>query len=358
MKRPRQDENDTSVSFLDVIACAFGAIALLVLILPIGDWGIETEGRGAADYGHLLFRLAGLQDEVAALEREVAENEALTAQAVADLAGAEEANRHLQSLVERTREESAKLRRRSAAIAASQAIQEQAPPDAETALPTDIELAGIPVDSEYIAFVVDTSGSLTGKIFGISGLMPSMWERVVEEIDNVLSLDPQVRGFQVMNDQGAYLFDASKRRWMPDSPSARRRALRRMRDWQPYSASNPARGILTAVRDLYAKDRRMAIFVFGDEYESNDFGGFLKEVDRGVSARTAGGASLRIHAIGFWNQSFEEGSGAPFSASSRNFGILMRELTRRHQGAFLALPAESPPSRLTVVRREGVLRGD
>ena len=358
MKRPRQEDNDTSVSFLDVIACAFGAIALLVLILPIGDWGSEPEAPAAAEYGHLLFRLAGLQDEVAALEREVAENEALTAQAAADLAGAEEVNRDLQSLVERTREESARLRRRSAAIAASQAIQEQVPPAAEAELQTDIELAGIPVDSEYIAFIVDTSGSLTGKIFGISGLMPSMWERVVEEIGNVLSLYPQVRGFQVLNDQGAYLFDASKRRWMPDSPATRRRALRRMRDWQPYSASNPARGILTAVRDLYAKDRRMAIFVFGDEYESDEFDGFLREVDRGVAARTAGGASLRIHAVGFWNQDFEEGSGVAFSASSRNFGILMRELTRRHQGAFLALPAESPPPRLTAVRREGVLRSD
>ena len=87
MKRPQQDDNDTSVSFLDVIACAFGAIALLVLILPIGDWGSETEAPAAADYGRLLFRLAGLESEVAALEREVAENNVLTAQAAAGPGG-------------------------------------------------------------------------------------------------------------------------------------------------------------------------------------------------------------------------------------------------------------------------------
>ena len=75
----------------------------------------------------------------------------------------------------------------------------------------------------------------------------------------------------------------------------------------------------------------MAIFVFGDEYQSDNFDGFLKEVDRGVARRTAEGASLRIHAIGFWNQGYEA-LGVPSSASSRNFGILMRELTRRHQG--------------------------
>ena len=360
MKRPRQDDNDTSVSFLDVIACAFGAIALLVLILPIGDWASEPEATTAAPYGRLLFRLAGLEGEVAALEREVAENHALTAQAIADLTGAEEVNRRLQSLVERTREESDRLRRRSAAIAASQAIQEQerASPATEKKLQTNIELAGIPVDSEYIAFVVDTSGSVTGNILGIPGLLPGIWERVVEEIGNVLSIYPQVRGFQILNDQGNYLFDSSKRRWMPDSPASRRRALNRMRTWQPYSGSNPAPGILTALRDLYAKDRKMAIFVFGDEYQSDNFDEFLKEVDRGVAARTLGGASLRIHAIGFWNQGFEEGGGIPFAASSRDFGILMRELTRRHQGAFLALPAGSPPSQVSVVRSEGVLRGD
>ena len=355
MKRPRQDGNDTSVSFLDVIACAFGAIALLVLILPIGDWASEPEAPAAAQYGRLLFRLAGLEGEVAALEREVTENQALAAQASADLDDAEAANRRLQSLVESTREESARLRRRSAAIAASQAIQEQASSTAEEPLQINTELAGIPVDSEYIAFVVDTSGSVTGSILGIPGLMPGIWERVVAEIGNVLSIYPQVRGFQILNDQGNYLFDRSKRRWMPDSPAARRRALNRMRNWQPYSGSNPARGILTAVRDLYAKDRRMAIFVFGDEYQSDDFDGFLKEVDRGVAARTAGGAALRIHAVGFWNQGFEEGGGVPFAASSRNFGILMRELTRRHQGAFLALPAGRPPARVSVARRERVL---
>lgn len=360
MKRPRQDDNDTSVSFLDVIACAFGAIALLVLILPIGDWATETEPSDAADYGRLLFRLAGVEGEVAALEREVAENEALAAQAATDLDDAEAATRRIQSLVERTREESARLRRRSAAIAASQAIQEQerASPVPEKELQVDTELAGIPVDSEYIAFVVDTSGSVTGNLLGIHGLLPSIWERVMEEIGNVLSIYPQVRGFQILNDQGNYLFGGSKRRWMPDSPATRRRALNRMRTWQPYSGSNPAPGIVTAVRDLYAKDRKMAIFVLGDEYQSDDFDDFLKEVARSVATRTLGGASLRIHAIGFWNQGFEEGGGVPFAASSRDFGILMRELTRRHQGAFLALPAGRPPPRVSLVRREGVLRGD
>ncbi len=352
MKRVRTDDNDTSVSFLDVIACAFGAIALLVLILPIGEWGTEVASPATADYGRLLFTLGGLEEEVVALGREISENDRLNAEASADLANAEAVSRRLQSLLQRTRDESARLRRRGAAVATSQQILNQKPlPQPEKDMEVDTKLAGIPVDSEYIAFVVDTSGSVVG---GWGAL--SIWDRVVEEVGNILSIYPRIRGFQILNDQGTYLFSGRQRRWTPDSPSNRRRALNKMRTWRPFSSSNPAPGILTAVRDLYASDRKMAIFVLGDEYQSNDFDGFLNKVDQGVARRSAGAGTLRIHAIGFWNQIPEQN--VAFSASSRNFGILMRELTRRHQGAFLALPATRPPPRVAIARSRGILRAD
>jgi len=79
MIRQRADDNTTSVSFLDVIACAFGAITLLVLILPIGDFSDKPKVAPAADYGRALWTLAALNEEVAALERQVTENDEMAA---------------------------------------------------------------------------------------------------------------------------------------------------------------------------------------------------------------------------------------------------------------------------------------
>ena len=322
MKRPREEDEGGPISFLDVIACAFGAVILLVLALPVGDFGFEEETSSAAQYGRLLFALGGLEEEAAALARQLAENGQLAKRLDADLAQAEDAGRYLETLIADTREQSRQARQRAAAIAASSRILRQRPPEPREAMELATELAGIPVDSEYIAFVLDTSGSMTRAI----------WEDVMAEIGNVLSIYPEVRGFQILNDQGLYLYPAKKGRWIEDSPASRRAALNRMQRWRDYSASNPAKGILTALDDLHDRDRKMAIFVFGDDYAGDDFDGFLQRVDRGVRSRGVGEGTLRIHAIGFSNIS---AAGTPL-----HFSVLMRELTRRHQGAFLALPEQ------------------
>jgi len=321
MKRERTDDNDTSLSFLDVIACAFGAIVLLVLILPISEFGVAEQTTQTSDYGRALWALSAIGEEVATLEREVAENDELAAVLDAKLNSAADQSTQLQELLDRTRDQARQLREQSAAVAASRRILEQPRPPAEEDRTLDTELAGIPVDSEYIAFVVDTSGS-----------MRQIWDYVLREITNVLSVYPTVKGFQVLNDQGYYLYGGNKRRWIPDSPANRRAALDQMRSWlwQPFSASNPAPGIAAAVRDLYDQDRKMALFVFGDDYAGTDFDNFLDRVDRAVASAQAGKGAFRIHAIGFSNEGV---AGSPL-----NFGMLMRELTRRHQGVFLALP--------------------
>ena len=336
MKRERSDDTDSSVSFLDVIACAFGAIALLVLILPIGELAIDNEASQAAEYGRSLWALSGLREEVAALEREVAENDELAAVLGAELTSAADKAGYLEDLIDRTRSQASQLRARNAAVAAGVRILEQPPPPAGEEMSLETELAGIPVDSEYIAFVVDTSGS-----------MRQIWDHVLAEITNVLSIYPSVRGFQILNDQGHYLYGGNRHRWIPDSPANRHAALDRMRSWLwlPYSASNPAPGISAAVRDLYDKDRRMAIFVFGDDYAGTDFDGFLNRVDRAVASARAGRGTFRIHAIGFSNEGV---AGSPL-----NFGMLMRELTRRHEGAFLALPERHLPPRVFIARGGG-----
>ena len=72
-------------------------------------------------------------------------------------------------------------------------------------------VGGIPVDSEYVVFVIDTSNS-----------MVSMhWEGTLEIMRETLDIYPDVKGLQVMNDQGRYMFENSRGRWLTDnSPDA------------------------------------------------------------------------------------------------------------------------------------------
>ncbi len=319
MKRKRRPGNDSeaSLSFLDVIACAFGAIVLLVLILPVGDRSGEQSGIQLGDYGNLLLLLAERKDTAAALEDQLAADRKRAGDLDNLLSTRKDASDALRDLVAEARADTSAVRRRIATIEAAQATTETALERARIeSQPTDY--AGIPVDSEYIAFVVDTSGS-----------MQDIWGNVVQEMESVLSIYPEVRGFQIINANGEYL--RSRGKWIKDSAGNRRLAKARLRVWSAYSASNPEQGILTAVRDLYRPDIKMAVFVFGDDYQGTDYDNFLATVQVGVNKQQAeeGAGALRIHAFGF---------SSPTAPGQRaKYATLMRELTRRHDGAFLAL---------------------
>ena len=57
-------------------------------------------------------------------------------------------------------------------------------------------VGGITVDSEYIIFVIDTSGSMYNYA----------WPTVVAKLQETLNLYPNVKGIQVLNDMGDYMF--------------------------------------------------------------------------------------------------------------------------------------------------------
>ena len=315
MKRERQgNDSEASLSFLDVIACAFGAIVLLVLVLPVGDRSGPEPGLDLSDYGALLLLLADRQETAATLEDRVAA-EQRRADALDDLLSSRKgASNALHELVTQARTDTNAVRSRIAAAQDAQSAAAAAQHELNESKPTDY--AGIPVDSEYVAIVVDTSGS-----------MRTVWPEVVQEVDSVLSIYPEIRGFQILSASGDYLW--KPRTWIRDSAGNRGVAKAMLPNWPAYSASNPEEGILTAVRDLYRSGIKMAVFVFGDDYMGTDYDNFLDTVRAGVDRHASSRGALRIHAFGF-----------PRSESSpqrAKYATLMRELTRRHDGAFLAL---------------------
>ena len=117
-------------------------------------------------------------------------------------------------------------------------------------------IGGIPVDSEYIIFVIDTSGSM----FSYS------WDRMLREFEATLSIYPEVKGIQVMNDMGQYMFSRYRGQWIPDTPGRRKVIMDRLRTWNVFSNSSPVEGITQAIRTFYAPDKKISIYVFGDEF--------------------------------------------------------------------------------------------
>jgi len=143
-----------------------------------------------------------------------------------------------------------------------------------------------------------------------------------------------LKGVQVMNDMGIYMFSGYRGRWIPDTPGRRRAIINRLRSWRPFSNSSPVEGIEQAISTFYARDRRISIYVFGDEFTGRSIQEVVNQVDRFNARDRSGARRVRIHAVGFPVQ-FGPGGHSPVSGI--RFALLMRELTYRNGGTFVAL---------------------
>ena len=320
MKREDDRAGGATVSFLDVIACAFGAIVLLVLILPIGELGVLADSEPVnIDYGQLVQQRQTLDIEIDALSREIEENQKVLDQLRVQSNSKSARSTKVSDTIASTSAELDRLKSRTNAT--ESAIQQMRTRAQQAVSTTPSEYAGIPVDSEYVVFVIDTSLS-----------MRSIWYQVTTEVEGVLSLYPEMKGFQILSDEGGYLYKSFRRRWLDDSPQLRQRALSRLKTWRAFSTSSPAKGIKVALRDLYDPQKKIALFIFGDDFSgSEDLDDYIQSIDQTIVSANVAEGTMRIHAFGFEND-------PNLTYSPLRFSVLMRELTQRNGGAFLALP--------------------
>jgi len=324
MKRSRRSTEDSNISFLDIICCGFGAIVLLLVVVQSGqiqvieESDVDEKGRIRA----LQEELFSIRGEVDFFERELtAKQEQL---------GIEN------SKVAILRSQSNELSQR-VATSESNLNAEENLSDLKIALQSltaemqrllgtyykrkDNVIGGIPVDSEYVIFIIDTSGSMYA----------NAWGRVVNEVSNILDIYPRVKGMQVMNDMGQYMFTSYRNEWIPDTPARRKVMVDQLNTWHPFSNSSPVEGINTAIRSFYAPDKKISLYVFGDDYSGRRLQPVLETV-RSLNSESPGGdPSVRIHAVGFPVQ-FAGGS-----QSGIRFAALMRELAHQNAGTFVGL---------------------
>ena len=324
----RRPAPEISLSFLDVICCGFGAVILLLMITKtvepqvLEESTVTAEGR-VAELTEQLFEIRGettvLNRDLAAKREQISEFEEQIAILQGSLASS------------KSRYDSLQTTRNSNSIVAEQlAIARQELSDEEERLlGRDAEkknqlIGGIPVDSEYIIFIIDTSGSM----------FSYAWQRMLDEMEATLNIYPNVKGIQVMNDMGNYLFSRYAGQWIPDTPARRQLILRNLANWNAFSNSSPVEGITQAVRSFYDRDKKISIYVFGDEFTGRSIEEVVLTVDRLNAEAGTGERRVRIHAVGFPVQFIRP---PELQDTGIRFATLMRELTHRNGGTFVGL---------------------
>ncbi len=326
-KKQRRDTETFSLSFLDVICCGFGAVILLLVITKIYEPTTieaskqELEGLIRSLQAE-LFEMRGesvvLNRELDAVVESLSEKKTMVARLQGDLSKIRgEFAASKQSSDTQTTEQGELLAARQRLTEEMQRLLKDYKP-----LPGDTTVGGIPVDSEYIIFVIDTSGSM----------FQGPWNLVLQMISETLDVYPTVKGIQVLNDEGRYMYSSYTGRWIKDSPAARRNILSRLRSWNPYSDSSPVEGISEAINSFYEPGRKVSIYVYGDDFPRGSVEAVVRYVDRINQADRFGNRLMRVHAVGFPTQ-FTRGT----SPNALRFANLMRTLCERNGGTFVAL---------------------
>ena len=305
------------LAFLDVISCAFGAIVLLLLIskpalIEVGDEAQPsvdaTVLEEAADLvGRLRVRWEALQAMLASEPKRPAASHGQDP-------ALEEAVRLAGERLQRLQRDNRGLERVEESLRRA-TLSTPAP-----ATERDPEVGGIPVDSEYVIFIVDTSGS-----------MQSIWGEVMDVMGRVLDIHPKVSGFQILNDNGAYLVSGYRKKWIRDTPKLRREHPERTaelgRDVEQQSRWKGSRPRCAPYARQRREDRHLHL--------RRRFPRVVLRPGHGDAARAqrrscaSGKTRVRVHAVGFVSSQIHD-----------RYATLMREVTRIHDGAFLALPVE------------------
>ena len=333
MRKKRRETEEFSLSFLDVICCGFGAVILLLMITKtvqpqiIEASTINLEGL-VADLQEQVFEIRGetriLNRDLNAKQEQLSEYQERIAILRGQLASA------------KSRYDSIQVERNSNDIITEQlAIARQSLTDEMKRLLGDQYqsknqlIGGIPVDSEYIIFIIDTSGSM----FSYS------WERMMEELEATLSIYPEVKGIQIMNDMGQYMFSRYRGQWIPDTPGRRKVIMQNLRNWNVFSNSSPVEGITAAIRTFYDPGKKISLYVFGDEFTGESISRVVDTVDR-INVEDANGNRLvRIHGVGFPVQFIR----APhLQTTGIRFATLMRLLCQENGGTFVGLSTVRP----------------
>jgi hypothetical protein len=327
MKR-RREFSESGMAFLSAITCGFGAMILLFLLTRVNEPArLEQAERDLsgliAQYERELNEIVGETERVQRDAETKAQDVSLDRLRIEDLQAQLERIRAQVFAVEDPTLETEQQRLASAKQSLTDEMERLL---ADSRPPISAyKVGGIPVDSEYIIFLIDTSGSM----------QQFQWGRVQQQLRETLEVYPAVKGIQIMNDEGEYMFKSYRDEWIPDTPTRRQAILDTLRNWAPFSNSNPREGILAAIDRFYDPNKKISLYVYSDDFQQGSINPVVREIDRRNRANATGERLVRIHAVAFPAVYLMMG-GDLFTA--RNYAILMRIICQRNGGTFVALP--------------------
>ena len=310
IKRTREIEI-FSLSFLDIISCAFGAIILILLVIKKGDSIPEQN----LDFNKVEENIIDSLKVTQSIEKLKAENRLLTSFINEKSDSIENLNSQLEKKKNQI-ENNAVLNKKNQNSIVNLKFAITSLSEAKNKVGNksvkDKEVGGIPVDSEYVVFIIDTSGS-----------MKAIWDKVTKELVNILNIHPKVKGFQILNDNGQHLLGAYENKWIPDTPSKRNNIIKILKNWNSASNSSPVEGLEIALKKYTSRKNNTSIYIFGDEFTGGSYTPVFSTIEKLSNKK-----NIRINGIGFIS----------LGSTNDRFATLMREIVENNNGAFLALP--------------------
>jgi len=330
LKKKHRNVEAFSRSLLDCICCGFGAIILLLVLSKIYEPVIIEKTQDDLEQLIALLQqeLFDIRGETVEINRDLESVRRQTSSSKLQLARMQGELNTVKGQYAATQQESDTTVGEGSLKQTKQRLTEEMRRLAPFYRRADNDaVAGIPVDSEYVIFIIDTSGSM----------QQFNWERAQKKLTETLDVYPQVKGIQIMNDNGSYMFSQYRGKWIPDTPGRRQAIVNTMRNWRPFSDSNPVDGIIYAISTFWEPDKKISIYVFGDEFSGGSVENVVRQIDSVNRIDAAGNRMVRIHAVGFpWL--FDGGRQIPETA--RRYAQLMRILCDRNGGTFVALSRE------------------
>ena len=309
IKKRRKMEN-TLFSFLDIISCGFGAIVMLILIYKFSP-NDKNEGKNNNIF-ELILKDETLNQVILNLEKEKKSLNDQLSSFKNQITKKSENNKKRKIELDSIGKKNKTLDDSIDALKIVNQNIEVFKTSNKKNLIRDENIGGIPVNSNYIIFVVDTSGS-----------MLEIWNKVIFQIEGILKIHPDVKGFQILNDMGSPLISSYKNKWIPDTTSWRKRAIKLFKLWNVASNSSPVEGILKSLNNYVSDDKAVSIYVIGDDYTGSSFDNVIERITMLNSKKKI---KAKIHGIGFLARN-----------TTNRFSILMREMTLQNFGTFIAL---------------------